>query len=219
MADSRQDDIVRLPTAKYRLLVAVRYLNASDALFNGLKQQQGKNDFHFLVTLRSFIEYTKRGIWFLVWAMDYELEIAEQLTFERAGSPNVVKMDKMINDALGKGHISHLVDKIAVINNEPFIDALHALTHGNPISVRMFGFGLDRIFQTDMLLLRAELELNWFRVLLYRRMLGEDFCDIWNLLKPIHSQPDAMRAAAVQAGKDIQSTGLAVTPESFAGIS
>jgi hypothetical protein len=64
--------------------VAVRYLNASEAFFNGLKQQQGKNDFHFLVTMRSFIEYTRRGIWFLVWSVDHELEIAEQLTFERA---------------------------------------------------------------------------------------------------------------------------------------
>ena len=199
------------------MLVAIRYLNASQAIFNGLKQQQGKNDFHFLVTIRSFIEYTRRGIWFLVWAMDYELEIAEQLTFDRAGSPSLVEMDKMINDALGRGHISPLVEKVALINNEPFIDALHALTHGNPISVRMFGFGLNKIFQTNMLLLRAELELNWFRVLLYRRVLGEDLCDIWNILKPINNQPEAMRSAAVKAAKDVKIANVA-TPEAFQSV-
>ncbi len=215
MADAPDHEIVRLPIARYRLLVAIRYLNASEAIFSGLKQQQGKNDFHFLVTIRSFIEYTRRGIWFLVWAMDYELEVAEQLTFERPGSPSLVKMDKMINDALGEGPISHLVAKVAEINDEPFINALHALTHGNPISVRMFGFGLDKIFQTNMLLLRAELELNWFRVLLYRRMLGEDFCDIWNVLKPIQNQPITMRAAAIQAGKDLNAANIFATPEAF----
>lgn len=215
MADSPDSGIVHLPIARYRLLVAIRYLNASEAIFNGLKQQQGKNDFHFLVTLRSFIEYTRRGIWFLVWAMDHEVEVAEQLTFERAGSPSLVKMDKMINDALGKGHISHLLEPVGPINNEPFLNSLHALTHGNPISVRMLGFGLERIFQTNMLLLRAELELNWFRVLLYRRTLGEDFCDIWNLLKPIQNQPESMKAAAIQAGKDLTAANIFASPEAF----
>lgn len=218
MADSQQTEIVQLATAKYRLLVAARYLNASDFIFSGLKLQQGKNDFHFLISLRSFIEYTRRGIWFLVWAMDAELEIAEKLTFQRAGSPSVVKMDKMINDALGKGQISHLEAKVADINNEPFINLLHALTHGNPISVRMLSFGLDKIFQTDKLLLRAELELNWFRVLLYRRTLGEDFCDIWKMLVPIQNQPDTMRAMAIQAGKDVHARGL-TSPSGLAASS
>ena len=218
MADSQDNGIVQLPTAKYRLLVAVRYLNASDSIFSGLKEQQGTNNFYFLISLRSFIEYTRRGIWFLVWAMDSELEIAEKLTFQRAGSPSVVKMDKMINDALGKGQISHLEAKIAEINDEPFINLLHALTHGNPISVRMFGFGLEKIFQTDKLLLRAELELNWFRVLLYRRTLGEDFCDIWKMLAPIQNQPDTMIAMAIQSGKDVHARGL-TSPEGFAANS
>jgi len=140
--------------------------------------------------------------------MDHELEVAEKLTFERSGSPSVQTMDKMINDALGNGYISHLLDPIPLINNEPFINALHALTHGNPISVRMLGFGLQKIFQTNMLLLRAELELNWFRVLLYRRMPGEEFCDIWKLLIPIHNQPEAMRANAVIAAHLLSKAGL-----------
>ena len=209
MVDAQNDEVIQLPAAKYRLLVAIRYLNASEAIYNGLKQQQGKNDFHFLVSLRSFIEYSRRGIWFLVWAMNGEVEIAEKLTFQRSGSPSVAKMDKLINDALGNGSISHLLDPVVLINNEPYINLLHALTHGNPISVRMLGFGLDKIFQTDKLLLRAELELNWFRVLLYRRTLGEEFCDIWKLLVPIHNQPDTMRSAAMQAGKDLHATGFA----------
>lgn len=212
MADT---DIIQLPAEKYRTLVAVRYLNASDEIFKGLKQQQGKNDFHFVVTLRSFIEYTRRGIWFLVWAKNAKLQAAEHLTFERPGSPPLAEMDKLINKALGNGNISHLLDPVSPINNEPFINALHALTHGNPISVRMLGFGLDKIFKTDMLLVRAELELNWFRVLLYRRMLGEEFADIWNLLKPIHNQPVTMRNAAVQAAKDLHKAGIAASPEAF----
>ncbi|HVB57447.1 MAG TPA: hypothetical protein VNE63_13620 [Candidatus Acidoferrales bacterium] len=215
MANAQGDEAVQLPTSKYRLLVAIRYLNASEAIFNGLKAQQGKNDFHFLVTIRSFIEYSRRGIWFLVWAMDSDLEIAEQLTFDRAGSPSLVKMDKMINDALGKGHISHLLAPVPLINNEPFLNSLHALTHGNPISVRMFGFGLDKIFQTEGMLLRAEVELNWFRVLLYRRMLGDDFCDIWKRLMPIHNEPENMRAAAIEAGRELHSAGLVASPEAF----
>ena len=60
----------------YRLLVAIRYLNASEELWRGLKEEQGTNDFHFLVTLRSFIEYTSRGIWFLAWATEKRLERA-----------------------------------------------------------------------------------------------------------------------------------------------
>lgn len=207
--------LVGLDADKYRLLVAVRYLNASDELFKGLAQQQGKNDFHFLVTLRSFIEYTRRGIWFLVWAKDAKLQAAAHLTFARPGSPPLADMDKLINKALGNGNISHLLTVIPPINNESFINALHALTHGNPISVRMLGFGLDKIFQTNMLLTRAELELNWFRILLYRRMLGEEFADIWKLLKPIHNQPVAMRNAAGQAAKDLQQAGIAASPERF----
>jgi hypothetical protein len=207
--------VVQLPADKYRLLVAVRYLNASDELFKGLKQLQSKNDFHFVVTMRSFIEYTRRGIWFLVWAKKAKLQAAEHLTFERPDSPPLAEMDRLINKALGNGNVSHLLDPIPPINNEPFINALHALTHGNPISVRILGFGLDKIFQTNMMLARAELELNWFRVLLYRRMLREEFADIWKLLRPIHNRPLEMRNAAIQAGKDVHKAGIAASPEAF----
>lgn len=200
--------MVELAQDKYRLLVVVRYLSASDALFEGLKEQLGKNDFHFVVTLRSFIEYTRRGIWFLAWASDANLETAGQLTFDKSGSPGIAAMDTMINEALGHGKVCHLMEPVKEINGEPFINCLHALTHGNPISVRMFVYGLDKIFQTNMLLIRAETDLNLFRVLLYRRALGENLEDIWKMLAPIHNQPDTMRANAMIAASLVKKTGI-----------
>jgi hypothetical protein len=81
-------EVVQLNADQYRLLVAVRYLNAGEALCKGLQSQQGINDFYFLVTLRSFIEYTRRGIWFLAWASEEDLRKAERLTFKQPGSPS-----------------------------------------------------------------------------------------------------------------------------------
>jgi hypothetical protein len=89
-------EIALLDIDQYRLLVAVRYLNASEDICKGLQRQRGVNDFHFLVTLRSFIEYTRRGIWFLVWASEEILKKTGDLTFERAGSPNLASMDAML---------------------------------------------------------------------------------------------------------------------------
>jgi hypothetical protein len=114
----------------------------------------------------------------------------------------------MINEALGLGKVCPLLAPIKEINNEPFLNCLHALTHGNPISVRMFGFGLDRIFQTKMLLLRAETDLNLFRILLYRRMLGEELDVIWKMLGTIHNQPDTMRTNAKIAADLLKGAGL-----------
>jgi hypothetical protein len=107
-------------------------------------------------------------------------------------------MDAMISDALGQGKVSHLKEKLQGIN-EPFIDCLHALTHGNPISVRMTTYGLDKIFNTAKLLARVELELDMFRVVLYRRILGEDIGGIWKMLSPIHDQPAGVRGNALIA--------------------
>ena len=180
--------IVSLDKDQHRLLVAVQYLNASQFLCEGLKRQRGVNNFHFLVTLRSFIEYTRRGIWFLAWADAETLEKATKLTFERPGSPRLATMDAMINHALGKGRVSHLMDTVQGIN-EPFINCLHALTHGNPISVRMIAHGLERIFDTGGLMLRAEVDLGLFKVLLYRRMVGEELASIWRMLSTVHNRP------------------------------
>jgi hypothetical protein len=202
--------MVQLTPEKYRLLVAVQYLNASDSLFAGLKIQQGTNNFHFVVTLRSFIEYTRRGIWFLAWASDDKLEAAAKLTFNKPGSPGVAAMDAMINEALGKGKVCALLAPIKEINNEPFLNCLHALTHGNPISVRMFSFGLENIFQTEGLLLRAEADLNLFRILLYRRMLGEDLNAVWKMLGAIHNEPETMRTNAIIAADLVKKAGRAL---------
>ncbi len=206
-------DIVQLDRGQYRLVVALRYLNACEAICKGMQTQRGVNDFYFLITLRSFIEYSRRDIWFLVWASDEILRQAEKPTFKQPSSPPLVEMDAMINDALGQGKVSHLKDKLQGIN-EPFLHCLHALTHGNPISVRMTTYGLDKIFNTQKLLARVELGLDIFRAVLYRRILGEDIGGIWKMLGPIHDQPAEMRGNAqiaahllMQSGKLASSLG------------
>ena len=207
--DSSKTKVDTMKPNEYRLFVAVQYLNASNALFDGLKRQQGINNFHFVVTMRSFIEYTRRGIWFLAWATDKQVEAVKKLTFDKPGSPGLAAMDSMIREALGHGKVSPLNAPVKEINREPFINLLHALTHGNPVSVRMLSFGLDKIFQTDNLLLRAEADLNLFRVLLYRRMLGEELKDIWKMLAGIHNEPETMRANARIAAHQVKQAGLA----------
>ncbi len=200
-------DTVHLSPQKYRLLVAIRYLNASRFILEGMKRQCGINDFHFLVTLRSFIEYTRRGIWFLVWASDKQLHAAETLTFDRSGSPGLARMDKMINKALGLGEVCYLLNTVKGVN-EPYLNCLHALTHGNPVSVRMVGIGLDKIFDTKKILVRAELEQDLFAVLVYRRLLGEEIESIWKQLASIHNRPDDMKANAKDAAIHVKEKGL-----------
>ena len=199
-------DTVQLPLQQYRLLVAVRYLNASQSLYEGMKRQCGVNNFHYLVTLRSFIEYNRRGIWFLAWATEDQLKAAEKLTFNQSGSPNLVRMDKMVNEALGLGKVCYLLAAPNGIN-ESFLNCLHALTHGNPISVRMVGIGLEKIFDTEKLLARAELEQHLFAILLYRRSLGEELASIWKLIAPIRNRPDEMRANAKIAAFQLKQMG------------
>jgi hypothetical protein len=202
-------ETTELKINEYRLLVAVRYLNASEAIWKGLQSQRGVNDFHFLVTLRSFIEYTRRGIWFLAWASQEKLKKTEHLTFKEAGSPALQIMDAMVNEALGQGKVSPLMNKVPGVN-EPFLNCLHALTHGNPISVRMTGIGLDNIFNTEKLLARAELDLNIFRILLYRRMAGEEIKSIWKTLALIHNRPSDIRANALIAAQALKQSGKTI---------
>ncbi len=190
----------------YRLLVGARYLDASDRLLKGMRALHRDNPFHFLVSLRSFIEYTRRGIWFLVWASNDQLSTAEQLTFKQAGSPPLTKMDAMINKAVGAGNVSHLTDIVGGVN-EPFIDCLHALTHGNPVSVRFIAMELNKVFDTPKFLARAEHELNIFRLLLYRRVAKMPQRDIWNLLKPIHDKPQLLYEEVLKAAADVKEQG------------
>src|SRR5271170_570399 len=151
-----ESETVTLDIDEYRLLVAMRYLNACEAICRGLKNACGTNDFFFLVSLRSFIEYSRRGLWFLAWATEEQLRQAEDLTFERPGSPSVAAMDELIIKAMGKGNRSPLRTKVKGTNTT-VIDCLHALTHGNPISVRLTGLGLDKIFDVKGMLARSEL--------------------------------------------------------------
>jgi hypothetical protein len=201
-------DTVQMTTAEYRRFVAVQYLNASTFLYEGLKTQQGKNDFHFVVSMRSFIEYTRRGIWFLAWATDEQVGDVKKMTFQKTGSPGVAKVDELINEALGHGKVSPLMTPVKDINDEPFLHCLHALTHGNPISVRMVAFGVEKIFSTDNFLLRAETDLNLFRILLYRRMLGQELNDIWKMLAGIHNEPDTRRTNMRIAAHQVKQAGL-----------
>jgi hypothetical protein len=196
---------------KARIFIAVQYLNASEYIVAGLKRQHKDNKFHFVITLRSFIEYTRRGTWFLCWAKPEQIKRAYKLTFDKPGSPGLVKMDEMINEALGKGKVSALT-KIAQGIGEPFINSLHALTHGNPISVRFLAFGLDPLFDTEMLLVRAETDLNIFRILVYRMMLGEKQEDIWSVLGTIHNRPPEASTQAIIAAKALKDAG---GPEKF----
>lgn len=191
----------------YRLFVAIQYLNASCEIFRGMKRQCGVNNFHFLVTARAFIEYTRRGIWFLAWATDEDLRAVGKLTFDKSGSPKVVRMDEMINEALGLGRTSHLLDPATGIG-EPFLNCLHALTHGNPISVRILAFGPEKVFQIENMLARAEMELNLFRILVYRRALGEDIEQVWKVLAPIHNRPDDIKANVQIAAFQLKQAGL-----------
>ncbi len=199
-------NIVPLSKDKYRLFVATQYLNASAAIYEGLKRQRGVNNFHFLVSVRSFIEYTRRGIWFLMWANAEKLQEATKLTFERPGSPNLVKMDSMINEKLGNGRQSAL-ERNAPGIKEPFIDCLHALTHGNPICVRMIAHGLEKSFDIAGLTFRAEADLNIFKILLYRRMLGESPKSIWQMLTTMHNRPDELTANARIAAQLLKNSG------------
>jgi hypothetical protein len=140
--------------------------------------------------------------------LDEQVQAVKKLAFDKSGSPAVAAMDEMINEALGRGKVCPLKNPINGINNEPFINCLHALTHGNPISVRMLSIGIDVLFKTDMLLLKAESDLNLFRILLYRRMLGEEFIDIWKILGAMYHDPAALKASAINAAMQVKASGI-----------
>ena len=194
----------------FRLLVAIRYLNASDLLLKGMKDlHQDNNPFHFLVSLRSFIEYTRRGIWFLVWASNDQLKAAEHLTFKQAGSPPLTKMDAMISEAMGAGKESPLKQIVGGFN-EPFIDCLHALTHGNPVAVRFPAMELTELFDIPKFVERAEHEQNIFRLLVYRRVLKMPQSDIWNLLKLVYDNPPLLHQEVLKAAAGLKKSGVRI---------
>jgi hypothetical protein len=185
----------------------MQYQNASRWILEGLRQCE-KNPFHFVITLRSFIEYTRRGMWFLCWANTEKVREAMKLTFENPGSPGIATMDEMINEALGLGKVSHLMDVSPGID-EPFLSGLHALTHSNPISVRTIAFGINKVFDTKMLLIKAEVDFGLFSIRLCRRMLGEKQRDIWKMLSSIHNRPAEVATNVKIAARLLKESGKA----------
>jgi hypothetical protein len=72
----------------------------------------------------------------------------------------------------------------------------------------MIGIGLEEIFDTEKLLVRAELEQDLFAVLVYRRMLGEELKSIWKTLATICNRPEDMKANARIAAYQVKKKGL-----------
>lgn len=113
----------------------------------------------------------------------------------------------MLFEAMGAQ--SHLTDIVGGFN-EPFIDCLHALTHGNPVSVRFPAMESTKLFHIPKFVARAEHEQNIFRLLVYRRMTKLPQADIWNLLKPIHDQPSLLYNEVVKAAADFKRSGIQI---------
>lgn len=77
------DETIALDKDQRRFLIAIEYFNASKCILEVLRQQHKTNPFHFVITLRSFIEYNRRGIWFQPEAKDKTLLTCcgDRLTF------------------------------------------------------------------------------------------------------------------------------------------
>ena len=180
-----------LDEAQFRKVVAVQYINASSEILRGMKQLVGANNFLVLVCFRSFIEYTRRGIWLLFFAKTKSLLATRKLSFMESGT-DIITADKRISKSLGRGEVSGLLDPVAGVG-EPFMNCLHALTHGNPIMTRMLAFGLDKCFNTPMLVVKAEAEYHMFLILLGRQLLGQDSEVTWKTLSTIYNRPNDLR--------------------------
>jgi hypothetical protein len=68
----------------------------------------------------------------------------------------------------------------------------------------MVGMGLQNVFDTANLLSRAEVDLNIFRILLYRRAAGEELKEIWKMLSTIHDNPEDLRANVLIAAHQLK---------------
>jgi hypothetical protein len=180
------------------MMFGIQYFSACHHICEGMKTVKGTNDFYLIVTLRSFIEYHRRGIWFLAWATDQQVHDALKLNFDKPGSPGLVGMDKKINAALGLGQKSPLTAHVVGLPGTPqqFVNGLHALTHGNPIAVRMLNHGMEKTFNIAKIYERVDMERDIFAVILARRVLGHDFPTIWKALRPIHNTPAEMKKVA-----------------------
>ena len=182
-----------LDEAHFRKLVAVQYINATREIFRGMKQLVGSNNFLVLVCLRSFIEYTRRGIWLLFFAKAESVLATRNLSFMESGT-DIITADEQIVTRLQLGDVSLFFEPVPGVG-EPFIKCLHALTHGNPIITRVLAFGLDKYFNTPMLVARAE--VDYHVTLVGRQLLGQNSEVAWKTLTAIHKNPDDMRANAL----------------------
>lgn len=199
-------ELVQATIGEYRKLVAIRYLNASEKLMTAMKAELGFHDFHILVTLRSFIEYTRKGIWFLVWAKDPALRKCETISFRDPGTPSLERVDQLIQQELGNGKKSPLSAQVKGVN-ESFIHLLHALTHGNPFSVRLDPMGLNQIFDIDHILMRCEQDLNLFRMLLYSTILGDSIENTWSQLVSVQNSPAGLQGLVIATALRLKTSG------------
>ena len=67
--------------------------------------------------------------------------------------------------------------------------------------------GLSNVFDTEELLLRAEQDLNIFKVLLYRRLAGEPLNEIWKRLAEVHGRRDLLAANVAIAALQVKVKG------------
>jgi hypothetical protein len=74
----------------------------------------------------------------------------------------------------------------------------------------MIGMGLESIFDTKNLLARAELDLDIFRILLYRHMAGEEIKTIWAMLSTIHNRPNDIKANVLIAAHTLKQSGKTI---------
>jgi hypothetical protein len=139
----------------------------------------------------------------LFWASDAQLVKTQKFSFADVNSPSVEKLDLLLQRKLGIDGPALLSQPVAGIG-EPFIKCLHALTHGNPITVRMFEFGIDKLFDINMLLVRAEADLDIYRIAFYRHLLGQSEDEIWGLLREMHNRPNELMQNAIVAAYQVR---------------
>lgn len=180
-----------LDEAQFRKVVAVQYINASSEILRGMKQLVGANNFLVLVCLSQLHRIHKARNMASFLCETKSLLATRKLSFMESGT-DIITADKRISKSLGRGEVSGLLDPVAGVG-EPFMNCLHALTHGNPIMTRMLAFGLDKCFNTPMLVVKAEAEYHMFLILLGRQLLGQDSEVTWKTLSTIYNRPNDLR--------------------------
>jgi hypothetical protein len=68
----------------------------------------------------------------------------------------------------------------------------------------MFEFGIDKLFDINMLLVRAEADLDIYRIAFYRHLLGQSEDEIWGLLREMHNRPNELMQNAIVAAYQVR---------------